>query len=148
MVSFVSFTSTTSMCLQSIRDILLWYFWLNLFSPHYRASCLDSISFIIAKFYIIFNLSPHPFPLRFCFVFFSIWLLSLRLNFTLSLVGPNLLFIYSLASIHFQVCFEHINPYFTTLCSQMLIKLCAIDSNFHTFHSRQPQQPLTSCTTC
>ena len=106
------------------------------FSPHYRASCLDSTSFILAKFYIIFNLSPYPLPLCFCFNFFSIWSLSLRLNFTLSQAGPSILFIYSLVNIHFQLCFKHINLCFTTLCSQMLS--LAIGLNFHTFHPHQP----------
>ena len=63
-----------------------------------------------------------------------------RSNFTLSQVGPNILFISGLTSIHFQFCFEYINPCFTTLCSQMLS--LAIGSNFQVFHPRQPQQPL------
>ena len=106
------------------------------FSPHCSASWLDSISVILATFYTIFNLSLHPFPIRFCFVFFSIWLLSSRSNFILSQVGSNILFIYSLASIHFQFCYKYLNPCFTTLYSQMLS--LAIGSNFHTFHPRQP----------
>ena len=67
---------------------------------------------MLAKFYIIFNLSPHPFPLCFCFAFFSIWLLNLSLNFFLSKVGPSILFIYGLVSIHFQLCFYYMNPFF------------------------------------
>ena len=88
--------------------------------------------FILANFYIIFNLPPHTFPLCFYFVVCSIWLLSLSSNHILRQVGPNILFIYSLASILFLFCFKHINPSFTTLCSQMFS--LAISSNFHTFH--------------
>ena len=104
------------------------------FSSNHRASCLNKIFIYTSQ--IIFNLSHHPFSLCFCFVFFSIWLLSLSSNFTLSQVGPNILFIYSLACTHFQFCFEHINPRFTTLCNQMLN--LAIHLNFYTFHPRQP----------
>ena len=65
-----------------------------------------------------------PINYHFVFVvFISIWLLHLRSNFTLSQVGPNILFIYSLASIQFQFCFERISPCLTTLCSQIL-NLC------------------------
>ena len=85
-------------------------------------------------------------PIHFNFVFVSFsFHLSLSSNFTLSQVGPNILFIYSLTSIHFQSCFKHRNPCFTTLRNQMLSFV--IGSNFHTFHPCQPQQPLIFCTT-
>ena len=71
------------------------------FSPHCRASCLNKVFIFINTYQVIFNLSCHPFHFIFVFCFFSIWL-------------------YSLAGIHFQFCFEYINPCFTTLCSQML----------------------------
>ena len=53
------------------------------------------LSFILAKHYIILiNFSPHSIPLRFCFACFSIRLLSFSSNFTLTRVGPNILFVY------------------------------------------------------
>ena len=89
-------------------------------------------SFILAKYYIILNLSPHPILLHFCFACFSIRLLSFSSNFTLTRVGPNILFVYSLANNHFEFCFEQMNPRFTTSC-------LALGSNFPTFPPRQPQ---------
>ena len=61
-------------------------------------------------------------------------------NFTSCQVGLNFLVIYILVSIHFQFCFRHMNPYFTTLYNQMLSH--AIGLNFDTFHPCQLQQPL------
>ena len=118
--SFVSFTSAILLCLRSIRNILVKYFWLTCFhvtiGPHvwiqFHSYLPHFTSFLICL--------PIHFHFIFFLIFFSIWLLSLRSNFTLSQVGPTILFIYSLASIHFHFCFERINPCFTTLYSQML----------------------------
>ena len=104
----------------------------HVFTPLHSVSCLNSYLLDFTP------LSPHPFPLCFYFIFFSIWLLSLSLNFTSCQVGPNFLVIYSLACIHFQFCFKHMSPCFTTLYNHMWI--LAIASNFHTFHPRQLNQ--------
>ena len=117
-------------CNIHISTIFLTY----VFSPLHKASCLDKIFTHTCQ--IIFNLSCYPFPLRFCFLFFSVWLVSLSSNFTLSQEGAKIFFTYSLAGIRFQFCFEHINPCFTTLCSQMLS--LTIGLNFHTFYPCQP----------
>ena len=52
-------------------------------------------------------------------------------------VEPNFLVICSLASIHFEFCFKHMNPCFTLLYNQMLS--FAIGLNFHTFCHHQQQ---------
>ena len=82
-------------------------------SPHHLTACLDSI--FINTTYIIFNLSPHPFPLHFsfCFLFHLITEFELKLH----KVGLNILVIYSLGSIHFHFCSKHITPCFTALCN-------------------------------
>ena len=101
------------MSLRRIRDILIEYFWLMCFHLAAGRHVWIQFWFILANFYIIFNLPPHTFPLCFYFVVCSIWLLSLSSNHILREAGPNILFIYSLASILFQFCFKHINPSFT-----------------------------------
>ena len=73
-----------------------------------------------------------------------ILLLILSLNFTSCQVEPNFLVIFSLASIHFEHCFKHMNPCFTALYNQMLS--LAIGSTFHIFHHNQLQKPLMFCT--
>ena len=67
-----------------------------------------------------------------------ILLLILSLNLTSSQLEPNFSVIYSLASIHFELCFKHMNPCFTTLYNQMLS--FAIGLNFHILHHHQLQQ--------
>ena len=51
---------------------------------------------------------------------FSIWLLSLSSKLKLHQVGPNVLFIYSLAGMHFHFWFEHITPCFTALSNRAI----------------------------
>ena len=96
-LGFLYFMLNRKSTLRGHRIIFLTY----VFTRLHSVSCLDSIFIgILAKFYT-FNLSPHPSPLGFRFIFFSIWFLSLTLNFTSCQVGPNFLVICSLACIHF-----------------------------------------------
>ena len=130
----------------NIRDILAKYFWIP--CCHFTAGVHIWIQFLLAlaRFFIIFNLSPTPFPLNFFFVLFCIWLLRLDLKLYFKPDRTQHLLFYSLGSIHFQFCFKCINPCFTMLCNQVLILSIAIGLNCHTFYPRQPKQCLIFCT--
>ena len=117
------------------------------FLPHSSASlCLDSIFIHTCQIlHHLLYVSPSlSTSFLFHFLFHLITEFELELHF--SQVVPNILFICSLANIHFHFCFEHMNPCFTKLCNQFLS--LAVGSNFHISQPRQPQQPLSFCIAC
>ena len=117
------------------------------FSPYGSASsCLDSIFIHTCQIlhYLLYVSPSLSTSFLFHFLFHLITEFELELHF--SQVVPNILFIYSLANIHFHICFEHMNPSFTKLCNKLLS--LAVGSNFHTSQPHQPQQPLMFCVAC
>ena len=122
--------------------ILVFYFWLRFFyclftGPHAWIKLL----FILPKFYIIFILSPTPFLLPFCGFFFHL-ITEFELEFY------NIFSLWSQAGNqhlksgyhYFKLCFQYLNPRFTTLCNQMY--RLAMGLNLCTIYLRQPQQRL------
>ena len=99
------------------------------------------IQFLFTLPIFIFIASPTPLPPRFCLIFCSFFITELKLFQPMQLASmqpgqdPIFSFLHSLASIHFPLCFEYINPRFTKLCHQMLN--LAVGSNFHLVHPCQ-----------